>query len=123
MALNYAQARTFIAISQSRLHCLNCSGAKSMPVRVTHGSRRATTKDENGPRHLCFVFNAIGSYFHRSVSTALNALEDLTFQQSPDCERQRRLSTTRLNRRRLVVGLTHFPRLISTQWSKRSAND
>ena len=35
-------------------------------VRVTHGSRRATTKDENGPRHLCFVFNAIGSYFHRS---------------------------------------------------------
>ncbi len=36
-------------------------------VRVTHGSRRATTKDENGPRHLCFVFNAIGSYFHRSV--------------------------------------------------------
>src|SRR2546429_9956263 len=35
-------------------------------LRVTHGSRRATTKDENGPRHLCFVFNAIGSYFHRS---------------------------------------------------------
>src|SRR5439155_22039121 len=37
-------------------------------LRVTHGSRRATTKDENGPRHLCFVFNAIGSYFHRSNS-------------------------------------------------------
>src|SRR5439155_26522662 len=38
----------------------------SPSLRVTHGSRRATTKDENGPRHLCFVFNAIGSYFHRS---------------------------------------------------------
>src|SRR6266576_2799930 len=38
-------------------------------LRVTHGSRRATTKDENGPRHLCFVFNAIGSYFHRSEGT------------------------------------------------------
>src|SRR5436853_5658770 len=35
-------------------------------IGVTHGSQRATTKDENGPRHLCFVFNAIGSYFHRS---------------------------------------------------------
>src|SRR5207302_1873302 len=35
-------------------------------LRVTHGSRRATTKDENGLTHLCFVFNAIGSYFHRS---------------------------------------------------------
>src|SRR2546429_2971726 len=37
-----------------------------LEIRVTHGSRSATTKDENGPRHLCFVFNAIGSYFHRS---------------------------------------------------------
>src|SRR5437879_9248978 len=35
-------------------------------IGLTHGARRATTKDENGPRHLCFVFNAIGSYFHRS---------------------------------------------------------
>src|SRR5436305_12586906 len=35
-------------------------------IGVTHGSRRATTKDETGPRHLCFVFNAIGSYFRRS---------------------------------------------------------
>src|SRR5206468_3436234 len=40
-----------------------------LALRVTHGSRRATTKDENGPRHLCFVFNAIGSYFHRSEGT------------------------------------------------------
>src|SRR5207245_4322919 len=46
--------------------CHQGRSASRAAVRVTHGSRRATTKDENGPRHLCFVFNAIGSYFHRS---------------------------------------------------------
>src|SRR5436853_1923005 len=48
-------------------------------VRVTHGSRRATTKDENGPRHLCFVFNAIGSYFHRSEVEMRTLLEDFRY--------------------------------------------
>src|SRR5207249_12086441 len=48
-------------------------------IGVTHGSRRATTKDENGPRHLCFVFNAIGSYFHRSEVEMRTLLEDFRY--------------------------------------------
>src|SRR5256884_6851234 len=55
----------------------------SPEIRVTHGSRRATTKDENGPRHLCFVFNAIGSYFHRSEGGPENATGTLAVHDSP----------------------------------------
>src|SRR2546430_13320041 len=51
----------------------------SAALRVTHGSRRATTEDENGPRHLCFVFNAIGSYFHRSEVEMRTLLEDFRY--------------------------------------------
>jgi len=54
--------------------CHSSNGENFAAVRVTHGSRRATTKDENGPRHLCFVFNAIGSYFHRSGSAGVARL-------------------------------------------------
>src|SRR2546430_9066634 len=49
----------------------------------TYGSRRATTKDENGPRHLWFGFNAIGSYFHRSEGGPENATGALAVHDSP----------------------------------------
>src|SRR5206468_6924712 len=58
--------------------CHQGRSASRAAVRVTHGSRRATTKDENGPRHLCFVFNAIGSYFHRSRRLRMSFLRNIT---------------------------------------------
>src|SRR5207302_3610243 len=59
--------------------CHQGRSASRDAVRVTHGSWRATTKDENGPRHLCFVFNAIGSYFHRSKVEMRTLLEDFRY--------------------------------------------
>src|SRR5207245_2024581 len=59
--------------------CHQGRSASRAAVRVTNGSRRATTKDENGPRYLCFVFNAIGSYFHRSEVEMRTLLEDFRY--------------------------------------------
>src|SRR5436309_3285966 len=62
-----------------RLPCIAGGSYGRVAIGVTHGSRRATTKDENGPRHLCFVFNAIGSYFHRSEVEMRTLLEDFRY--------------------------------------------